>query len=191
MRTLNALRVQPLANTDDATSPFWSPDSREIGFFSKGRLKKIALAGGPTVSLCDVPDGRSVSWTRDNLILFPAPAPQHRGDAVHGLYWVAVQELLEREGFEVCLVNARGTKNLPGRKSDVQECRWLRKLHTYGLLRNSFQPPEEIRAVRTIWRQRDRLVKEAGREVQQMQKALTAMNIRLPNAISDVSGLTG
>jgi transposase len=49
-----------------------------------------------------------------------------------GVYWVAVQEILEREGFEVCLVNARGTKNLPGRKSDVQECQWLMKLHTYG-----------------------------------------------------------
>ena len=80
-----------------------------------------------------------------------------------GVYWVALQEILEREGFEVCLVNARGTKNLPGRKSDVQECQWLMKLHTYGLLRNSFHPPEQIRAVRTIWRQRDRLVKEAGR----------------------------
>jgi len=108
-----------------------------------------------------------------------------------GVYWVALQEVLERDGFEVCLVNARGTKNLPGRKSDVQECQWLMKLHTYGLLRNSFHPPEQIRAVRTIWRQRDRLVKEAGREVQQMQKALTTMNVQLANAISDVSGLTG
>ena len=108
-----------------------------------------------------------------------------------GVYWVALQEVLEREGFEVCLVNARGTKNLPGRKSDVQECQWLMKLHTYGLLRNSFHPPEQIRAVRTIWRQRDRLVKEAGREVQQMQKALTTMNVQLANAISDVSGVTG
>jgi transposase len=107
------------------------------------------------------------------------------------VYWVAVQEILEREGFEVYLVNARGTKNLPGRKSDVQECQWLMKLHTYGLLRNSFHPPEQIRAVRTIWRQRDRLVKEAGREVQQMQKALTTMNVQLANAISDVSGVTG
>ena len=78
-----------------------------------------------------------------------------------GVYWVALQEVLERDGFEVCLVNARGTKNLPGRKSDVQECQWLMKLHTDGLLRNSFHPPEQIRAVRTIWRQRDRLVKAA------------------------------
>jgi len=108
-----------------------------------------------------------------------------------GVYWVAMQEVLEGEGFEVYLVNARGTKNLPGRKSDVQECQWLMKLHSYGLLRNSFHPPEQIRAVRTIWRQRDRLVKEAGREVQQMQKALTTMNVQLANAISDLSGVTG
>jgi len=108
-----------------------------------------------------------------------------------GVYWIAVQEVLEKAGLEVYLVNARGTKNLPGRKSDVQECEWLRKLHTYGLLRNSFRPPEEIRAVRTIWRQRDRWVKESGRSVQQMQKALTTMNVQLANAITDISGLTG
>ena len=108
-----------------------------------------------------------------------------------GVYWIAVQEVLEQAGLEVYLVNARGTKNLPGRKSDVQECAWLRKLHTYGLLRNSFRPPEEIRAVRTIWRQRDRWVKECGRAVQQMQKALTTMNVQLANTISDISGVTG
>jgi transposase len=108
-----------------------------------------------------------------------------------GVYWIAVQEVLEGEGLEVYLVNARGTRNLPGRKSDVQECQWLMKLHTYGLLRNSFRPPEEIRAVRTVWRQRERLVKDAGRAVQQMQKALTTMNVQLANTVSDVSGVTG
>src|ERR1039457_4527654 len=108
-----------------------------------------------------------------------------------GVYWIAIQEVLEKFGIEVYVVNARGTKNLPGRKSDVQECQWLMKLHTYGLLRNSFRPPEEIRAVRTIWRLRDRFVQDAGRAIQQIQKALTTMNIRLANAISDVSGVTG
>jgi transposase len=108
-----------------------------------------------------------------------------------GVYWIALQEVLEEHGIEVFLVNARGTKNLPGRKSDVQECQWLMKLHTYGLLRNSFRPPEEILAVRTVWRLRDRFVKDAGRAIQQIQKALTTMNIRLANAISDVSGVTG
>jgi transposase len=108
-----------------------------------------------------------------------------------GVYWIALQEVLEKNGIEVFLVNARGTKNLPGRKSDVQECQWLMKLHTYGLLRNSFRPPEEILAVRTVWRLRDRFVKDAGRAIQQIQKALTTTNIRLGNAISDVSGVTG
>jgi transposase len=88
-------------------------------------------------------------------------------------------------------VNARGTKTLPGRKSDVQECQWTRKLHTYGLLRNSFRPPEEIRQVRTVWRLRDRWVQDAGRAIQQMQKALTKMNVQLANTISDISGVTG
>jgi transposase len=108
-----------------------------------------------------------------------------------GVYWVALQEVLEAAGLEVYLVNARGTKNLPGRKSDVQECQWLLKLHTYGLLRNSFRPPEQIRAVRTVWRLRERWVQEAGRAVQQMQKALTKMNVQLANTISDLSGVTG
>ncbi|MDQ1473496.1 MAG: transposase [Bryobacterales bacterium] len=108
-----------------------------------------------------------------------------------GVYWIAVYEVLEREGFDVYLVNARGTRNLPGRKSDVQECQWLRKLHTYGLLRKSYRPPEEIRAVRAVWRMRDRLVKDAGRAIQHVQKALTTMNVQLANAISDLSGVTG
>jgi transposase len=108
-----------------------------------------------------------------------------------GVYWIALQEVLEAAGLEVYLVNARGTKNLPGRKSDVQECQWLLKLHTYGLLRNSFRPPEEIRLVRRMWRLRDRWVEEAGRAIQQMQKALTSMNVQLANAISDISGVTG
>ena len=66
-----------------------------------------------------------------------------------GVYWIPLYEILEERGFEVYLVNARHTKNLPGRKSDVQESQWLLKLHTYGLLNNSFQPPAEIRALRT------------------------------------------
>jgi len=108
-----------------------------------------------------------------------------------GVYWIPIYDVLEQEGLEVYLVNARGTKNLPGRKSDVQECQWLRKLHTYGLLRKSFRPPEEIRMVRTIWRLRDRVVKDAGRAVQHIQKALVQMNVQLSNAISDLSGVTG
>jgi hypothetical protein len=108
-----------------------------------------------------------------------------------GVYWIAVYDILEEAGFEVYLVNARETKNLPGRKSDVQESQWLMKLHTYGLLRNSFRPSQEIRTMRTYWRQRNDLVRAAGRHIQRMQKALTQMNIQLANVLSDVSGMTG
>jgi len=108
-----------------------------------------------------------------------------------GVYGIPLYEILEDRGFEVYLVNARHTKNMPGRKSDVQECQWLLKLHTYGLLNNSFQPPAEIRMLRTYWRQRAVHVQEAATCIQRMQKTLTQMNVQLANVISDLSGLTG
>src|SRR5271167_3936567 len=108
-----------------------------------------------------------------------------------GVYWIAVYDILEAAGLEVYLVNARETKNLPGRKSDVQESQWLMRLHTYGLLRNSFRPSQEIRTMRSYWRQRNDLVQAAGRHIQRIQKAMTQMNIQLANVLSDVSGMTG
>ncbi|MGB8065157.1 MAG: IS110 family transposase [Candidatus Sulfotelmatobacter sp.] len=108
-----------------------------------------------------------------------------------GVYWIAVYDILEEADLEVYLVNARETKNLPGRKTDVQESQWLMKLHTYGLLRNSFRPSQEIRTLRTYWRQRHDLVRSCSRHIQRIQKALTQMNIQLANVISDISGVTG
>src|SRR5713101_6699298 len=108
-----------------------------------------------------------------------------------GVYWIPLYDILGERRFEVYLVNARHTKNLTGRKSDVQESQWLLKLHTHGLLNNSFQPTSEIRAVRTYWRQRAEHVRGASTSVQRMQKVLTQMNVQLANVISDLSGLTG
>lgn len=108
-----------------------------------------------------------------------------------GVYWIPVYDVLEQRGLEVWLVNARETKNLPGRKSDVQESQWLLKLHTYGLLRRSFRPTPEIRAIRTCWRERAEYVQQAGVCVQRMQKALTEMNIQLATVLSDLNGVTG
>ena len=108
-----------------------------------------------------------------------------------GVYWIPVYDILEEFGFQVFLVNARHTKNLPGRKSDVQESQWLLKLHTYGLLNNSFQPPSDIRVLRTYWRQRAEHAVGMATSIQRMQKALTQMNIQLANVISDLSGRTG
>jgi len=102
-----------------------------------------------------------------------------------------VLEMLEQRGLEVYLVNARHTKNLPGRKSDVQECQWLLKLHAFGLLNNSFQPSDKIRVSRNLWRQRGNLTAAASSAIQRMQKVLTEMNIQLGTVLSDLSGVSG
>ena len=107
-----------------------------------------------------------------------------------GVYWIPVYEVLERRGFEVCLVNARHVKRMGGRKTDMLDCQWLRQLHTYGLLKASFRPPEEICALRAIARQRDTLIYYRAKHIQHMQKALQQMNVKLTNVISDVTGIT-
>lgn len=108
-----------------------------------------------------------------------------------GVYWMPLFEILEQAGLKVYLVNAQHTKNVPGRKSDIQECQWLLKLHAFGLLNNSFQPSDEIRIARTLWRHRGNLVAQAGSAIQRMQKALIEMNIQLSNVLSDLSGVSG
>jgi hypothetical protein len=108
-----------------------------------------------------------------------------------GAYWMPVFEVLEQHGLEVYLVNAQHTKNVAGRKSDVQECQWLLKRHAFGLLNNSFQPTDEIRIARTLWRYRGNLVAEASSVIQRMQKVLTEMNVQLSNVLSDIRGVSG
>lgn len=108
-----------------------------------------------------------------------------------GVYWIPLYELLEEEGFEVCLVNARHLKNVSGRKTDVLDCQWIQQLHTYGLLSPSFRPPEEIVAIRCLVRHREMLVQYRSAHIQHMQKALTLMNVRLTNVLSDITGVTG
>jgi transposase len=89
------------------------------------------------------------------------------------------------------LVNARHCKNLPGRKTDVQDCQWLQYLHCVGLLRASFRPADQVCAVRTILRHRDGLLDGAARCVNHLHKALAQMNIQLQHVISDGTGVTG
>ena len=74
MRSLDSLTAQPLAGTDGASYPFWSPDSRYIGFFADGKLKKVEATGGPPQALCDAPNGRGGTWNRDGAILFGSQA---------------------------------------------------------------------------------------------------------------------
>jgi transposase len=108
-----------------------------------------------------------------------------------GVYWVPLFDLLEAAGFEVVLVNAKHLRNVPGRKSDVMDCQWIQKLHSYGLLRASFRPTADIVELRTFTRHRETLIESAAREAQHMQKALQIMNVQIHHAVSDITGVTG
>lgn len=75
-----------------------------------------------------------------------------------GVYWIPIFEILEQKGFDVQLVNARDAKHVPGRKTDVSDAEWLQRLHEHGLLRGSYQPKGEVKALRSYLRQRERLL---------------------------------
>jgi transposase len=107
------------------------------------------------------------------------------------VYWIPTADLLEANGIEVVLVDAREVRMVPGRKSDIKDCQWLQKLHSCGLLRGAFRPPETVAAVRSILREKDNLTRMRTQAIQQMQKSLDQMNIRVHHAVSDIDGKTG
>lgn len=108
-----------------------------------------------------------------------------------GVYWIPAFQILERRGFEVRLVNARHVKNVSGRKSDVMDCQWLQRLHSYGLLSGSFRPADQMCVLRAYLRYRDELVSARSVQTQHMQKALQQMNVQLHQVLSDVTGVSG
>ena len=108
-----------------------------------------------------------------------------------GVYWVPLFELLERH-FAVYLVDPRQTRHTSGRpKSDVLDCQWIQRLHSYGLLGPSFRPEDQVVVLPGYLRQRQMLIGYAGQHVQHVQKALEEMNVKLTEAVSDVVGVTG
>ena len=108
-----------------------------------------------------------------------------------GVYWIPLFQILEQRKIEACLVNAQHLKNVPGRKTDVEDCQWIQHLHSVGLLRGSFRPDQEICAIRSLWRHRDNLIQLATVHLQHMQKALDQMNLQIHHVISDLAGTTG
>jgi transposase len=108
-----------------------------------------------------------------------------------GVYWIALYEVLEQRGLKVWLVDTRQVKYVPGRKSDVQDCQWLQRLMSYGLLRRAFRPEGQVCAIRAVARQREVLLTEQASWVQRMQKALLQMNIQLTEVLTNVMGKTG
>ena len=108
-----------------------------------------------------------------------------------GVYWIPLFQILEALEFEVCLVNARHVKNVPGRRTDVSDCQWLQFLHSVGLLKASYRPEQEVCAIRSLLRHRESLVQMASTHVNHIQKALDQMNLQVHHVISDIVGQTG
>ena len=109
-----------------------------------------------------------------------------------GIYWIALYELLESEGFEVLLVDPSYTHQLRGRpKTDRRDCQWIYRLHSVGLLAAAFRPDEKTVQLRAYLRQRATLIRNASQHVQHMQKALEQMNLKLTEILSDITGVTG
>jgi transposase len=109
-----------------------------------------------------------------------------------GVYWIPLFELMECRGFEVLLVDPQQVQKIKGRpKSDVHDCQWLQRLHTFGLLAGAFRPPDQVCGLRSYLRQRAMLLSYASQHIQPRQQALTQMNLKLQHVVSDVTGETG
>src|SRR5919197_4057022 len=108
-----------------------------------------------------------------------------------GVSWIALCAVLAERGCDVKLVDAHDARQVPGRKTDVQDCQWLQALHTSGLLRGAFRPEDQVCVLRSYLRQRSMLVAMASRAVQHMQKALEQMSLKLTEVVSDINGKTG
>ncbi len=108
-----------------------------------------------------------------------------------GVYWIALFEELERQGFECLLISSRSLRKVAGQKTDVEDAQWIQTLHSYGLLKGSFRPEGDLVALRTLLRHRAQLIEHRAPHIQHMQKALLQMNIQLAQAVTDVMGMTG
>lgn len=107
-----------------------------------------------------------------------------------GVYWLPIFGVLEAAGLEVCVVNGAHVKNVPGRKTDLQDCQWLAQLHEQGLLRGGFVPPAEIRKLRHYVRIRQDHVTSGAQHILHMQKALDLMNIKIHDVLSETIGVS-
>src|SRR5258708_1810837 len=107
-----------------------------------------------------------------------------------GNYWLCACLILEDAGIEVCLVNARHVKGVPGKKTDVCDAVWLQQLHAAGLLRGSFRPKPDVLPLRYLMRHRGDLAAQPGQQVQPMRKVLTEMNLHIHHVFSDVDGVS-
>ena len=125
-----------------------------------------------------------IKWLKENKIKTVAMEST-------GNYWQNLFSALQEAGFDVLLANGKFTKNIKGKKTDVQDCQWIQKLHSLGLLSSSFLPDETTEQLRTYCRHRNNLLEMAASASKKMQKYLRLMNFRLDVVVNDVCGLTG
>lgn len=123
-------------------------------------------------------------WLRENQVKTVAMEST-------GVYWIPVLEILEQCGLATLLVDTRPLSRVPGRKTDVNDCRWIQTLHSHGLLQGSYRPSEEIQQIRSLVRAKATLVAGQSDWIRRMQKSLNQMNVRVHQAVSDLTGTTG
>lgn len=108
-----------------------------------------------------------------------------------GVYWIALYEFLEQAGLEVCLVNPKEVKQVKGRKSDPKDCRWIQKVFSAGLIRQSYVPAGKLKELRMMVREREDIISMGSAYVNKMQKCLELMNIKLTMVLSQIHGASG
>ncbi len=108
-----------------------------------------------------------------------------------GIYWVQIFMVLQEYGFDVILCNAKHVKNIGEKKTDYVDASWIQVLHTYGLLKESFQPDNQIRQLKDLMRQRERIIQRTSQDILRIQKSLEMMNIKVHKVLSDIKGKSG
>jgi len=152
-----------------------------------------------TVTACSItPDGKEIrtfgTMTADILELvewIKSKGCSHVAMESTGVYWKPIYNLLEFEGIETLVVNAKHIKAVPGRKTDVKDAEWIADLLRHGLLRGSYIPSRDQRELRELVRYRKKLIEERSREVSRMQKVLEGANIKLSSVATDIMGVSG
>ena len=127
---------------------------------------------------------RMLAWLRERSVVSVAMEST-------SVYWIPVYDVLESGGIKVSLVDTRQVHMVPGKKSDIQDCQWLQRLHSCGLLRGAFRPPERYNAIRSVIREKANVMAMRVQSIQAIQKSMDQMNIRLHHAVSDITGVTG
>jgi len=175
------LQGLPLIRTDVAGIDIGSERHWVCAPTIDGQGREIASFGATTAELI-----RLAEWLQARHVKSVAMEST-------GVYWIAPHEVLEAKGLEMRLVDTRQLARVPGRdkKTDPTDCEWIQRLHSCGLLRGCFRPPEAICKLRTLVRDKGVLVAESGDWLRRMQKSLDQMNVRVHRAVSDINGTTG